>query len=641
MFRAIFAIAIAWALITPAMHADAILRGRVVDARTGHLVPCTVSIRTTAGKIITDHPSFRDGIRTLGLFTERVTPGRVAITVTRGFDYGAQRQEISIGDGEARELDFQLERRTPLRALGWYAGDNHDHMVHGERTIQVDFDYVALAARAEGLDYLSITNHWNTADVSPEALNSACARVSTPDFLLMWNLEAPKNYWKGDASHCLGHGWTLGMRGRTADGRDAIQELEAMSAWDYESEKESFPNFEIQALVHELGGIVSYTHPHRWWWGKWGGTGIYPVEQKKRISNMAAELPFDTVAGPTYDTIDIMMQPEERETACQALGLWFLLLNHGYRIPATASSDATFDRPGGGVPGKVRVYTRVEGGISGGALAAAMKRGRSFVTSGPLVLLEIGDYQPGDVVKADSGRKLTAKLRAWGSGASGGRLRRLELIRNGVVVRAWEPPESEGEVHATQDVAEGGTAWYVARCFGPVETEVAITNPIYFEGADYRPPVAAPARVSGTVTDASGRRLDGEMEIIRMDGRKAVRTGEVPLTGGRFEATVPATARLRAAVPGYRSELKSIFMDYPPFLNGTLNMTAEQLSDWETFESIRRALQDVRIDFRLQALGTGGRVRGFDGAGGQVLQDPSFGPVRTGANAGCKRVCEE
>jgi len=126
-----------------------------------------------------------------------------------------------------------------------------------------------------------------------------------------------------------------------------------------------------------------------------------------------------------------------------------------------------------------------------------------------------------------------------------------------------------------------------------------------------------------------------------MDGRKAVRTGEVPLTGGRFEATVPATARLRAAVPGYRSELKSIFMDYPPFLNGTLNMTAEQLSDWETFESIRRALQDVRIDFRLQALGTGGRVRGFDGAGGQVLQEPSFGPVRTGANAGCKRVCEE
>jgi hypothetical protein len=159
--------------------------------------------------------------------------------------------------------------------------------------------------------------------VSPEAMDRACTRETSADFLLLWNLEAPKNYWKGDSSHCVGHGWTAGMRGRAGDGRDAIQELLAMSAWYYESEKESFANFEIQAFIHELGGMVSYTHPHRWWWGKWGGRGGYPVEEKKWISNIAAELPFDTVAGPTYDTIDIMMQPEERETARQAQSLWF------------------------------------------------------------------------------------------------------------------------------------------------------------------------------------------------------------------------------------------------------------------------------------------------------------------------------
>jgi hypothetical protein len=588
------------ALIAPAIDAEAVLRGRVIDVSTGRPVPCTVSIRTAGGRILADHPSFRGGIRTPGFFTERLAPGRVDITVTRGFDYGAQQKVLELGEGETRDVEFQLQRRTPLRAEGWFVGDNHDHMVHGERTIQVDFDYVALAARAEGLDYLSVTDHWNSPDVTPEALDRACARVSTPDFLLMWNLEAPKNYWKGDASHCVGHGWTLGMRGRTADGRDAIAELEAMSAWDYESEKESYPNFEIQALIHSLGGIVSYTHPHRWWWGEWGGTGIYPVEKRKWISNMAAELPFDTVAGPTYDTIDIMMQPEERETARQALELWFLLLNHGYRIPATASSDATFDRPGGGVPGKVRVYTHVEGTLSGSALAAAMKRGRNFVTSGPLLLFDIGGYEPGDVVKADAGRRLSAKLRAWAGGAAGGGLRRLELIRNGVVVRAWEPVNGEDEIAVSQELAEGGSAWYIARCFGAADTEVAVTNPIYFAGPDYRAPSAEPARVSGTVTDSGGQLLDGTMEIVRMDGRKAVKTGEVPIARGRFETTVPATARLRAVVPGYAPVLKSVFMDDPPLLNGMLNMTPEQLSDWQTFEKIRRALRDVRLDFRLR-----------------------------------------
>ena len=45
-----------------------------------------------------------------------------------------------------------LRRRSGLRGEGWYCGDNHDHMIHGERTVQVDFPYVALAARAARLD---------------------------------------------------------------------------------------------------------------------------------------------------------------------------------------------------------------------------------------------------------------------------------------------------------------------------------------------------------------------------------------------------------------------------------------------------------------------------------------------------------
>jgi hypothetical protein len=233
-----------------------------------------------------------------------------------------------------------------------------------------------------------------------------------------------------------------------------------------------------------------------------------------------------------------------------------------------------------------------------------MKAGRNFVTTGPLLLLEIGGRQPGDIVKAEPGRKLTAKLRAWASGTGGGRLRRLELIRNGVVARTWEAANGEDELAVTEEIAEGGTAWYVARSFGDNDTQVAITNPVYFEGADYRAPVAAPARVSGTVTNANRRPLDGTMEIVRMDGLKEVKTAEVRITGGRFVATVPATARLRARVPGYAPELKSIFMDYPPLLNGMLSMTPERLSDWETFESIRRTLGNVRIDFRLKADGT-------------------------------------
>ncbi len=99
---------------------------------------------------------------------------------------------------------------------------------------------MSLAARAKGS---TTCGHQSLEQPGCEPRGDG-PRVRTgdaPDFLLMWNLEAPKNYWKGDSSHCVGHGWTAGDARPAADGRDAIQELLAMSAWDYESEKESFP----------------------------------------------------------------------------------------------------------------------------------------------------------------------------------------------------------------------------------------------------------------------------------------------------------------------------------------------------------------------------------------------------------------
>ncbi len=590
-------------LLLPAtlFASDAFVAGRVFDAGTGRLMPATVVIRTSAGKIVEDHPSFQGGLRSPGSFEARIPAGSTTITVMRGFDYGAETQTLDLRDAERREIEFRLRRRTPLHRLGWVCGDNHVHMIHGERTIEVDFPYVALSGRAEGLDYLAVCQQWNLPTVTPEALQAACARESSPGFLLTWNLESPKNYYRGDAGKCLGHGWTVGVRGRAPDGRDAISELLTMSAWDYQSEKPPTPNFEIQSFIHELGGIVSYTHPHRWWWGKWGGQGIYPVEEHKRVSNMAVELPFDTVAGPTYDTIDVFMTPEERETNRRALGLWFMLLNHGYRIPATASSDSTFDRPGGGVPGRSRVYTLVNGAPTPALVAAAMKAGRNFATTGPLVLFELGGHSVGDVVRAQPGLRLEAHVQAWPSGAPGERLTRVELIRNGEVVKTWDAPAPGAGFTAVSQVPASETSWYVARVYGSGDKEVAITNPVYVEGAEYKRPTAQPAHVLATVRDrATGAVLDGTIDIVRMDGRKPVTQSSKPVRGGRVSLTMPATSRLRVQARGYAPQTKSVFLDCPALLDLTLNMTPEQISDWATYDRIRTLLKDVHLDFALE-----------------------------------------
>jgi hypothetical protein len=583
------------ALILLALTArSATLVGRIVDAETGETIPATVAIRASDGSIVADHPSFRGGFRSAGTFEKQIGAGETVVTVSRGFDYIPVTQHFVLGADERKSLTFSLRRRSPLRREGWISGDNHDHMIHGERNIVVDFPYIALAARAEGLDYLAVAQDWNLPRVSADELARITAQSSAPDLHLTWNLEAPKNYWLGDASRCLGHGWTVGMRGQTHDGRDAAAELLELSAMDYQSAKPIVPNFEIQALIHSLGGIVAYSHPARWWRGKWGGQGGYPVEEDKFISNMAVELPFDTLAGPTYDAIDILMPPEEKAANANALKLWFLLLDHGYHIAASGSSDATFDRPGGGVPGKVRMYTHLDGPVEMGRVAAAIKTAHSFVTTGPLVTLEIDGRSMGETITLPA-PKMEGRVRAWAD-----RITRVELIRNGEVFQSFPNADGKSEFTGAFRVEESGRAWYIARVYGADEMQVAITNPIWFEPRGSQAPPPVRAQVSATIVDAaSGKPLDGDCVILRMDGREAIEESRVAFRGGRLTVDPPPTARLRVEAAGYAPMTRSIFMDYAPVRDLTLNLRVEQLTDWRTFDRVAELLRGVTLEFRL------------------------------------------
>jgi len=584
---------------------DAVVVGRVLDADTGQVIPCTVTIFAADKSIVTESPAFEEGFRSSGQFEKAVPPGETTIRISRGFDYVASQSKTELKPGERRQLVFQLRRQANLPRLGWYCGDSHVHFSHdgGRPAFPMDIRYVALAARAAGLDYMSIAQNWvlPANQITSGYLNDLCDSVSTPGFTLTWNMEAPKNYWRGDVTHCLGHCWFLGMRGSTPDGRDTIQALLQMSAGDYQSEKAPTPNFESQALIHALEGTVAYTHPCRWSWGDWGGHNGCPLQVGKFISNLAQELPYDTVIGPTYDAIDILMQPWDREASSEAQRLWFLLLNHGYHMPATASTDTNFSGMGTANPGSARVYTHVEGSQSIAAIAQAMKAGRNFVTNGPLLLMQIGGHQVGDVIHLGGPSDFRVHLQAWPSGAVGELLTRVELIRNGEIAKVFAIGKQNRGFSAKFNIRETGTAWYIARCFGSSD-QVAMTNPIYFEGRNHTPPQTTPAHVTGFVTDSAGKPLEGECDVIRMEGLTPIQLSTHSFTGGQFTLDVPGTARLRVRVAGYKPKTESVFMDYPPLLRMTLNMREAELTDWKTFEEIKRLLGNVRLKFQLARL---------------------------------------
>ncbi len=576
---------------------SAVLSLRVIDAQTGKASSCRVLVLDPGGESLVNDPSLGKGIRCDGSFKKELPAGKLTLRITRGFETSGVTREVILKEGETTSVEVKLARVIDLRAKGWYSGDSHAHMIHGERDITVSFEDVALAARAEDLQYLSLAQTWNIRDQRPEALQAAVAKVSVPTSQLAWNLEAPKNYYKGDATRCLGHCWNLGLSGRTPEGADVVSVLLEASAYDYETTKPSYANFESHRLIHDQGGAVFYTHPTRWWFGAWGGQAGYPKQENARVSNMAVELPLDVLVGPTFDGIDLITTNGEYEGDQESFSLWAMLLNHGYRLAATASSDACFDRPGGAYPGRARTYTYLPDGFSMQAVTRATAAGHTLATTGPLLLATLDGQPPGSEFPAD-GRPVQLHIESWASGEDPGKLSRLELLRNGDVLKTWAP--NDRSFRATYEITEKENAWYCMRAFGSArEQQRAITGAFYFAASRVAPPPASFTADVTVIDAATGEPLTAEVQEVRYAGT-IPRPGAVCRIERQARITVPGTVRLRAAAPGYRPETLSPFLDNPSLVELITTLDDASLLRWETFERIRALMSDVKLTFRLK-----------------------------------------
>jgi hypothetical protein len=580
-------------------QAPAVLEIRVSDAATGRLTSCNILVTDPQGRTLTAPGPSAKGLRSDGNLRLELPAGPARVRVTRGFETRAAERNLLLTSGATVRLDLELTRLVDLRSLGWYSGDSHAHMIHGERHVVVGFDDVALAARAEDLQLLSLSHAWNLEDANPESLEAELKTRSTLDSFLTWNLEAPKNYYKGDATRCLGHCWNLGISGRTADQQDVIQLLLASSAHDYEIDKPSHANFESHRLIHNQGGRVFYTHPLRWWFGEWGGRAGYPDQPKARISNLAVELPLDVLLGPTFDGLDVITGTGESNADEHAFQLWCLLLNQGYRLAATGSSDSCFDRPGGALPGAARTYTFLPTGFSMSGVGEATARGATFATTGPLLLVAIDDRPPGTQFIAD-GTPHKMVIQAFASGEDPGPLSAVEIVRNGkpfrriaVEARSWR--------HELE-IREEADTWYSVRAWGSNrEKQRAVSGAFFFSRGEYQPPSPVPASALLTVLDAvTGKRLSGTATEVQYSGTLPADGKSQAVAGGQTRLVFPGTSRIRVDAPGYVPQTLSPFLDNPELLQMITALEAEDILNWETFERIRHLLSEVELTFRLR-----------------------------------------
>ena len=339
------------------------------------------------------------------------------------------------------------------RADGWYSGDNHIHPNYGGHYFIQPID-LRNKAQAEDLNVANgmIANYWGNSRVEDlEHFLGHPHPHGDERTVVYYNEEYRPSYFAHLSLLNLVELVTPFYIGSVGTANHAL-----------------YPdNASVLRRVHEQGGIGGYVHPF----------GLSHRDPVAAGPGGARELPVDAILG-VADFVDVAcIWSDELATA----GIWYRLLNTGSRIPATAGTDAMTDIWRHPAVGTTRsyVYTGNET-LDYDEWANAMASGRAFVTSGPILSLDVSGKGMGEELAVSRGDGITVSARARSIFA----MDRLELVHNGEIIHTVESDGGKTiEGHWELNVASSG--WIAARVLGPPQHGAmdsylfAHTNPVY------------------------------------------------------------------------------------------------------------------------------------------------------------------
>jgi hypothetical protein len=409
------------------------LHGEVVDTATRRPTPVRLSFRSPNGRYIPpyghrteiNYPWFQDYGADLqlgdtsfayvdGKFQVELPVGEVYLEMTKGFEYEAVRKKLNIQPGQ-RELHLEISRLVDLRSRGWVTGDTHVHFLSPTTAI--------LEGQAEGVNLINLlASQWgdlftNVGDLPPGPVTSRDGET------LVW-------VGTENRQHILGHIGLLGGKGApvypmcaSGPGESYLGDpvWSSMAEW-------------ADACRQREGLVVGVHFP-------------YPTGE------IAADIVLDKI-----DAIEIRPNFSEHFNALNILD-WYRYLNCGYHLPVVGGTD----KMGAGMPvGGERTYAYLgQEEFNFESWAKAVRRGNTFMTSGPLLLFQVDGHSPGDEITIDRGG---ASVEVQVEAKSFVPFNHLEVISNGRVVASREDRGGTREMTLKENVPVAGPGWLAARC---------------------------------------------------------------------------------------------------------------------------------------------------------------------------------
>jgi hypothetical protein len=376
----------------------------------------------------------------------RLPPGPVRIEAYKGPEYLPLRREVVLGPGKI-SLRLTIERWTDPHAEGWYSGDGRVHEL-SPHAAQLEgaaegLDVVNLLARqrpAHGERPAGFVNLLAFSGTRPALEGSPCVVVNTCNVHPILGTVALLN--------C--HRVVYPLRFGPPDGPDDW----SIADWCDQ--------------CHRKKGLV-----------------VWPDEARLTMEHPQGEALAALILGK-IDAFEIchLSDPQMR-----SLTAWYRLLACGLRMPLVGASGK--DRNCIAV-GAVRTYARLQPNeeFSYAAWIEAVRAGRAFATSGPLLTLTVDGHEPGAVLAAPPNGK---SMRIHAAARSATAFDRLELLHNGNVLTAARSNGERSCVSAPSiaqidmEAAITQSGWLTARCWGGDGSGiVAHSSPVYVQ-VDGRP----------------------------------------------------------------------------------------------------------------------------------------------------------
>jgi len=420
-------------------------------------------------------------------FEMALPAGDWEIHIIHGIEYGPLHDTFRIEPGQWARKTYRLKRWANMPQRGWYSGDDH---VHSRLMSSEDADKLMAAARAGDINVV------NVLEMGNEMRTWYAQRGFGREFRVRDN---DGLHWlvpgQEDPRSMLGHAIGLNLKGK-------VRDLHRYYLNDW-----------VAAQIHQQGGLYGHTHV---------GAKALLVERE-----MALFMPLNIV-----DFNSILQASLNTE-------YFYDFLNLGFKMTASAGTDT----PYGGTVGAVRLYAYCGTGkpFTPDAWFSALKNGRTFVTTGPMLEFKVANAGPGDEIAVDKAGALKVKLRAWGLRGASAPVK-LQLVRFGKVIQeatATSPDQEELELTAT--VAAGHGGWFAAQAVGR-DHSAAHTTPVYVVRPGFR---FWDTTQAGVLIQRQLHVLD-EIEVALHEAQTVVQSGRQPLDyWNRWPAEQSAALRER------------------------------------------------------------------------------------------------